>query len=271
MTRLTIPATADRYTNRISKGTSLLAETRILFREWQPGETSRELAERTLENDLLGRATAYRVNDIVRRGFAPRFLLPKPSPAGHLKRLLEQRSAGDWFGNLCLLYAARADVLVRDAVTVMLRRARDEGRLALSLDAAISFLRDSEEGGKMITPWSLETKKKVARGLLKILTDFGFLRHSNRGAREIRNFRPEPLAAAYLACDLHFQGLSDAAVVSHPDWHIWLFEEPAVRAALDDLSRHGLWVFQAAGSVVRITWNVPSMEEAVDVIAGLDL
>lgn len=271
MTRFTIPDTADRYTNRISKGTSLLAETRILFREWQPGETSRELAERTLENDFLGRATAYRVNDIVRRGFAPRFLLPRPSPAEHLKRLLEQRAPGDWFGNLCLLCAARADVLVRDAVTVMLRRARDEGRLALSLDAVISFLRDSQAEGKMITPWSLETKKKVARGLLKMLTDFGFLRHSNRGAREIRPFRPEPLAAAYLAFDLHFQGCSDTTVVNHPDWRIWLLEEPAVRATLDELSRHDLWVFQAAGSVVRITWNVSSMEEAVDVIAGLDL
>ena len=44
-----------------------------------------------------------------------------------------------------------------------------------------------------------------------------------------------------------------------------------MRDALDDLSRHGLWVFQSAGSVVRITWNVPSMEEAVDVLIGLDL
>jgi hypothetical protein len=263
--------TTDRYTIRICKGTAILSETRTLLQEWQPADTRGDLAQRTLEKDLLGKATAHRVNDIVRKAFAPRFLLPDPWAARHVKRLLAKRPVGDWFGNLCALHAARADAFVRDAVTVLLCRARDEGRLALSVDAVMSFLSRAEEEGKMEAPWSWETKRKVARGLLKMLTEFGFLRRAARGPREIRAFRPEPIAVAYLAFDLHFKGLTDMAVVSHPDWEVWVLDEPAVRAALDDLSRHGLWVFQAAGSVVRITWNVSSMEEAVDVIAGLDI
>jgi hypothetical protein len=92
-----------------------------------------------------------------------------------------------------------------------------------------------------------------------------------RGARDIRHFRPHPLAIAYLALDLHFRGATDAAVTSHPDWQFWVLDEPMVRDHLDELSRVGLWIFQAAGAVVRITWNVSSMEEAVDALARCDI
>jgi hypothetical protein len=263
--------THEAYTIRISKGAGLVAETRVLLREWQPGESAAQLAERVLETDLLGKSTARRVKDIVQRVFAPRYLHPEGCPAFHLKKLVESKTAGDWFRDLCLLYTARADRLVRDGVTVLFRNACDEGRIALSVDAVVSFLRDSDQHGMMDQTWSPEVKKKIARGLLKILTEFGFLTQRGRGPREIQHFRPHPLAIAYLALDLHFRGATDAAVTSHPDWRLWMLDEPMVRDHLDELSRAGLWIFQAAGAVVRITWSVSSMEEAVDALARCDI
>ena len=163
--------THEAYTIRISKGAGLVAETRVLLREWQPGESAAQLAERVLETDLLGKSTARRVKDIVQRVFAPRYLHPEGCPAFHLKKLVESKTAGDWFRDLCLLYTARADRLVRDGVTVLLHNACDEGRIALSVDAVVSFLRDSDQNGMMDQTWSPEVKKKIARGLLKILTE----------------------------------------------------------------------------------------------------
>jgi BrxA len=266
-----VNAASETYTIRISKGAGLVAETRTLLCEWHPGESAAELAKRVLENNLLGKSTARRVKDIVQRVFAPRYLRPEEYPAPHLKKLVERKTAGDWFRDLCLLYAARADRLVRDSVTVLLRNARDEGRISLSVDAVVSFLRESDQNGMMDQTWSPEVKKKIARGLLKVLTEFGFLTHRIRGSREIRHFRPHPLAIAYLALDLHFHGATDTAVTLHPDWRLWELDEPMVRDHLDELSRLGLWIFQAAGTVVRITWNVLSMEEAVDALARCNL
>jgi len=263
--------THEAYTIRISKGAGLVAETRDLLREWHPGESAAALAERVLKTNLLGKSTARRVKDIVQRVFAPRYLYPKGCLALYLKKLVESHTAGDWFHDLCLLYSARADRLVRDGVTVLLRNARDEGRIALSVDAVVAFLRESDLNGMMDQTWSPEVKKKIARGLLKVLTEFGFLTQCVRGPREIRHFRPHPLAIAYLALDLHFHGATDAAVTSHTDWQLWLLDEPVVRDSLNDLSRVGLWIFQAAGAVVRITWNVSSMEEAVDALARCDV
>jgi hypothetical protein len=170
-----------------------------------------------------------------------------------------------------LLYTARANRLVRDSVTVLLHNARDEGRIALSVDAVVTFLREADQHGMMAHPWSPEVRKRVARVLLKVLTEFGFLTPRMRGARDLRHFRPHPLAVAYLALDLHFRGATDAAVTSHPDWQLWVLDEPMVRDRFDELSRVGLWIFQAAGAVVRVTWNVSSMEEAVDALARCDL
>ena len=263
--------THEAYTIRLSKGVGLIAETRDLLCAWQPGESAAALAERVLKTDLLGKSTARRVKDIVQRVFAPRYLYPEECPALYVKKLVERHTAGDWFRDLCLLYAARADRLVRDGVTVLLRNACDEGRIALSVDAVVAFLHESDQNGMMAQPWSLEVTKKIARGLLKVLTEFGFLTQRGRGPRDIRHYRPHPLAIAYLALDLHFRGATDAAVTSHPDWQLWVLDEPMVRNHLDELSHIGLWIFQAAGAVVRITWNVSSMEEAVDALARCDI
>ncbi|MEM7559717.1 MAG: BrxA family protein [Planctomycetota bacterium] len=267
---MTEPA-SDPYTIRISKGAALLPETRLLLREWNTEEDAASLAERVLEADLLGKATARRVRDIVQRCFAPRLLNPAGCPARHLKRLVEGRASNDWFRDLCLLYSARADRLLRDSITVFLADAMNEGRLSVTVDTAVTFLCEAEEKGMMESPWASETKKKISRGVLKALAEFGFLSTDSRKPRVILSFRPHPIAVAYLAHDLHFSGMSDAGIVSHEDWSIWQCNVPVVRESLDELSRHGLWVFQAAGNVVRITWNAKTMEEAVDVLVGLNI
>lgn len=262
---------ADPYTIRVSKGAALITETRLLLQEWKSGEDINAFAERVLALDLLGKATARRVRDIVQRCFAPRYLAPPGCPARFLKRLLENHICGDWFRDLCLIYTARADRLVRDAVSEFLAKAREEGRLAVTVESAISFLVEAERNGKMPAPWAAETKRKIALGLLKMLVEFGLLSYDTRAAKEIRVFNPHLLAVAYLAFEMHFSGITDASIPVNSDWFLWQLNRESVCERLDELSRYGLWVFQAAGSVVRITWNVSSMEEAVDVLAELDV
>lgn len=259
------------YTSRACKGSALLGEMRALLRAWHPGEPAAQLERRALDADLLGKATAHRVYDVVRRVFAVRFIDPPGCPARNLKRLVEARPAGDWFRHLALLYAARADAVLRDGVVCFYRRAAAEGRLRLGTQDAVDFLQEAERAGVVPYPWSPSVRERVAQGLLRQLTEYGLLGEPARGFREMLRFRPDPLAVAYLAFDLHFAGATDAGVVAHPDWRLWQLEEPDARHALDDLSRHGLWIFQAAGSVVRISWRPATMEEAVDALARLDL
>src|SRR6266704_5028852 len=87
-----------------------------LLRAWRPGESIADFRDRVLREDLLGRMTTYRASDIVKRVFAWRYLRPDAGPALALKLLLERGQSGQLFSDLCLLYAARNDKLLRIAL-----------------------------------------------------------------------------------------------------------------------------------------------------------
>lgn len=258
---------AGQYTIAICKGSALLEETRALLRVWKPRESFNEFSERVLREDTLGRMTAYRAKDIVQRVFARRYLRPDNHPALFLKRLLEGGQPGQLFSDLCLLYSARNDDLIRDVVTQLYWPALSEGRLALAASHVVEFLRHAEREGRIEAPWSEQVKLKVARGVLKAMADFGLLVEVRRGRRELVYFRPTDRTIVFLAYDLHFLGSTDAGVVDHKDWALFGLGHRDVASALDRLSGEGWWLAQVAGSVVRITWKHGSMEEVVDALA----
>jgi hypothetical protein len=258
---------STRYTIAICKGSALLEETKALLRAWNATESTNEFCERVLREDLLGRMTAYRAKDIVRRVFARRYLRPNNQPALLLKRLLERGDPGQLFSDLCLLYSAGNDDLIRDAVTSLYWPALSEGRLALFPAYVVEFLRQAERDGKMEDRWSEQVKLKVARGVLKAMAGFGLLVEVGRSRRELVHFRPTDRTIVFLAHELHFAGSTDAGVVYHRDWQVFGLNGRDVASALDRLSGEGSWLAQVAGSVVRITWKRTNMEEVMDALA----
>lgn len=209
-----------RYTIAICKGSAFLTETKALLRAWRPGEPVGSFGDRVLHEDVLGRATAYRVKDIVRRVFARRFLIPNSAAAEHLKTFVRRGHLGRVFSDICLLYAARHDDLLRDIIVHLYWPAVTDGRLELSVNDVVEFLRQAEGDGFMPEHWSEPVKLKVARGLLKALADFGFLREVGRGRRETVLFRPTDGVIVYLAYELHCSGGTDSGLVRHRDWKL---------------------------------------------------
>lgn len=264
---ITAVTEVGHYTIAICKGSALLEETKSLLRAWHPGEPTGDFRDRVLREDLLGRMTAYRASDIVRRVFARRFLHPDDRPAFLLKRLLAKKQSGQLFTDLCLLYAARNDDLIRDVVTQVYWPALSDGRLTISPAYLVEFLRQAERDGRMSEPWSGQVKLRVARGILKAMADFGLLRETARGRRELVHFRPTDRTIVYMAHDLHFAGHTDAGLAQCKDWALFGMSAGDVMSALDRLSGEGWWLAQVAGSLVRITWKYAGMEEVVDALA----
>jgi bacteriophage exclusion system BrxA-like protein len=79
-----------RYTIAICKGSALVEETKTLLRAWLLNESIGDFQSRVLREDLLGRATAYRVKDIVRRVFARH---DRPNGETHLDA---RKKYGNW-------------------------------------------------------------------------------------------------------------------------------------------------------------------------------
>jgi hypothetical protein len=103
------------------------------------------------------------------------------------------------------------------------------------------------------------------------MTDFGLAGRPRRGVRELLAFEPTGVAIGWLAYELHFRNLSDVRLVDHPDWRVWTLGAARVRDRMFGLARPGVWEFQAAGSVVQVTWACSTMKEAVDVLARNEL
>jgi len=259
------------YTARAIKATGLVEETKALLRAWRPGESTADLRRRAREEALLGKATASRSDDVVAHAFNQRFLGGQRPVAPFLKRLLERRGAGRWFVDLCLLYTARADVVLRDAITAYVAMRRSTGRDYIDTPSLVRFLEDQEAAGRMRHPWNSNVKESVAQHVLRQMTEFGLAGANRRGIRELLPFEPTDLAISWLAYDLHFGGCSDLAVLSHPDWQIWTIDESHVRDRMTRLAGPSIWEFQAAGNVAQITWACRGVEETLDVLARNEL
>lgn len=264
-------ATSPRYSARAIKATGLVEETKALLRVWTPGESTADLRRRVREQALLGKATASRSDDVVSNVFNQRFLVGENPAAPHLKRLLQEKGPGRWFTDLCLLYAARADVVLRETISVYAANRRRTHREYVDTPSLVRFLEDQEAAGRMSRPWAATVKASVAQHVLRQMTEFGLAGPNRRGLRDLLPFEPTGLAVAWLAHDLHFQGYSDLGVLAHPDWQVWTLDEVRVRERLARLAGPALWEIQAAGSVAQITWTCSSMEEALDVLARNEL
>jgi hypothetical protein len=254
------------YTQALSKGGSLLAETRILVQAWHPGEPNNAFAERVLQEDLLGRATARRVLDIV-RVFTLRFLTPTDAPVRHLRRLIENNESRQIFNDVVFYYTALQDDLLRDFILLHYWTAVREGRLTISNQDVRHLILEAEQDGRIRTPWSAVIKRDMAGRVLVTLTDFGLLRPLKRAKREVIPYRPADGTIVYMTYLLHENGITDASLAEHSAWALFGLQADDVWNRLEVLAGDGWFIIQRAGQVVRITWKYQSVEDAVHAIA----
>ena len=268
-----MPVTGDKTTNRkyttaISKGAAMVDEMRRLLEQWRPDESLDAFVERVQEEGLLGNATAYRTRDIVRRVFAPRFLRPTDKPARVLKHILASGLPGRTFTEMLFVYAARNDPLIYDFTVREYWPAVRRGRPVLGTDVMLAFLSEAVVDGRLDSQWSEKVSVRIARCVLGMLRDVGFLREVRRGRREIVDYHMSDEGTAILARELHESGVTDSALCSHPDWGLFGLSAAEVLERLDGLGEHRGVLVQRAGSVVHFTWFVESIEEMINVLAG---
>jgi hypothetical protein len=240
---------------------------KVLLNAWRPDEAVDGFCDRVVRDGIIDKATARRARDVARRVFANRFLLPEDYPARHMKQLLESGAASGLISDLAMLFTARSDLLVRDVITDVYWPSVREGRLYLSVDDVVVFIQGAAASGRVEEAWSSEVSKKVARGLVKALVEFGLLEDAVKGRREIAPYRPSTQLPIYLAYLLHLQGLSDQAVLEHSDWRLFGYDRERLLAQLASGEYADWWMLQVGGSVVRMNWMYASIEEVLDALA----
>ena len=259
-----------RYTAELSKGQGIIGETVVLLRAWEPGMSTMDLKEKVKREGIIDRATALRVEDIVGRLFALRFLVNEGSPAKNLKTLLALGVPLSGLHQLFFLHAARAHSVLHDFVTQVYWPNYAAGSGFITRQDAMDFVGRAKDIGLVTPPWSPSTTARMARYVGTALADFGLTGKDHAGRREILPFRLSTLAGRYLAYDLHFRNLNDNAMQNAEDWLLFGLEPMDVRHELERISGNH-FIVQHTGDLLRISWTHTSMEEALYAIAADEL
>ena len=262
--------TEPTYTADLSKGQGLCREITALLKCWQPGMSVKELKEIVLQNGVIDRATALRVNDIVGRIFSARYLADGDRTARWMKLLVELGGTERSLMQLFFLHAARGHDILRDFVAEMYWGRVMAGSDLIARQDAQDFIQTATNLGRISPPWSQSTADRMARYLGTCLGDFGLAGKDSSGKRHILPFDIKPPTALYLSYDLHNSGLGDRAVLEHRDWALFGMGAMDVRRELERIGS-GYFIIQYSADVVSINWSHATMEEALRAIAATEL
>lgn len=258
-------ALPGQYTTQLQAGLGLIDETLALFQIWTPGLSTRELYDKALTTGLFPHVTARRLRNIVAEGFAPRYLNAPGAPAAYLKTLSTRTSRSD-LSQLLFLYTCRANLILEDYVRDVYWRHYANGRSQLTNEDARTFIEHAVSVGKTQQPWAESSVRRISAYLNGCCADFGLLASGRSGRYTYLPFRINPTTVAYLAYDLHVQGVPDNMLVEHPDWSLFGLTREEVVAELKALMLRDLLLIQVAGEAVRITWKYADLGPLCDVL-----
>ena len=137
----------------------------------------------------------------------------------------------------------------------------------MGTDTMLSFLSEAHYDERLDNQWSENVSVRIARCVLGLLRDIGFLREIKRGRREIVDYHMSDEGSAVLARELHESGVTDSSLCAHSDWALFGMTAPEVLERLDGLGENRGVIVQRAGAVVHFTWTVKSVEELIDVLS----
>ncbi|MCP5535432.1 MAG: DUF1819 family protein [Akkermansiaceae bacterium] len=266
---LTLDTKEQRYTTALSAAQGIIPESLELFDAWYPGEARPDFVNRALSEGMLASATQRRAENILKEGFAARFLSePAFQSAPALKRLVDGSAPRGILHPIFLIFAIRQHLILREFLTEIYWPRFRAGNDSVNKRDALELIERGEAIGRFKKSWSPTVKNRVGAYVLGIAHDFGLLSEvcGAGGQRRIELFRANLSTALFLAYDLHFQGVGTEAIISHPDWEPLGLSPADVRDELSRLSQRGHLLFQDSGDIASIQWKYSNLEAVADAI-----
>jgi hypothetical protein len=255
------------YTTNLAKAQGMVPETLELLELWEPGMSVGELKTRVRAMGALGKATQVRVDDLVGRGFAQRYLINDGKPAMWLRQLLLTRASRGLLRQLTLIYTARANLILHDFIREVFWLKYSSRAGEVTKQDARDFIEKAVSRGALEKRWSDSMVERVTRYLLGTLVDFELIASNQFGQRQIRPIYILPETVVFLAYELHFAGSEDDAVVRHRDWGLFGLMLADVIALLEKAATQGQLFVQHSGALLRVEWKYQTMEEMLDALA----
>lgn len=252
------------YTSRIIKASALLADTKVLLSEWDLGQTVEENLARARQQNIFGKASRSRIEDILVI-FRQRYF-DDSDVGGCLATLVQRGAPNTWIDPLLYFFSAQNDRTLRDLVIEVVYPRQQVGFTDLPIDVVTRALRTWVAEGKTTTAWIDETTSRVAQGVMATLRDFAVLQ--GKAVKRITPFYlPTP---AFVLTALWLQGRerSGDRLVHSDEWKLFFLPVTGVERFFIEAHQEHLLTYQAAGSVVRIDFPAVTLMEYAHVLLG---
>jgi len=241
------------FTSRIIKGGALLADSRRFVEVWQSDRKPEENLERLAAYGALGK-TQVRQNAVLSI-LRQRFVDPGPEVVEGLRGLLHDPWA---FREACYYESSRTDLVLASFAEEVLFAWYVAGRREVDVRDVAGWLAEDRRA----PPWNVETRTRVAQGLLATLRDFGVLEGAVGGRRkQIITPRLSMRGFGYVGLRERSRYSSNRSLLESPVWRRYLLTRDATRLLFLEADRLGLLRFGEAGSIVRIDWFIENLEE----------
>jgi hypothetical protein len=250
------------YTSRIIKASALIADTRVLLAEWDLERSVAENLQRARRENIFGKASRKRVEDILII-FRQRYF-DDLDVGTALVTLVQHGAPAQWLDPLLYFYAAQNDCTLRDLVVQVLYPRHRAGYADLPVEVVIRAVRNWVAAGKTTTRWGEETLARVARGLMATLRDFGVLQGTVR-KRMAPSYLPIP-SFALIALWLQQRERSGDRTLRCDDWKLFFLPVEGVERFFIEAHQEHTLTYYAAGSVVRIEFPAASLTEYAHVL-----
>jgi len=250
------------YTSKIIKAGALLADTKSLLSHWDLDCSVRTNLQRIQRENIFGKASRSRVEDILPI-FRQRYL-SEPEVMRALVVLVKKGFSSASLDRILYFHTARTDRLIFDVVTQVLSAMQAQGLVDISVLKIQNTIACWVRDGKATTQWGDYTIHRVTRGILSTLRDFGIL----QGAVNKR-LAPAYLpvqAFAYIAFYLRQHQPSGAKLLELSDWKLFFLPREGVERFLLEAHQNNLLEYHAAGTVTRLTFPVNTLEEYASVL-----
>jgi len=248
------------YTSRIIKASALIPDTKVLLGEWNLDQSVEENLTRARQENIFGKASRKRIEDILRI-FRQRYF-DDPDVGSMLVTLTQRGAPASWIDPLLYFFSAQNDRTLRGIVTEVIYPRQQAGFSDLSRDHVIRALRAWVAENKTAAAWSDPTQIRIAQGIMAALRDFGILAGAQRSPRKrITPFYLPAPAFALTAMWLDQRQRSGNRVLHSDDWKLYFLPLAGVERFFIEAHQEHLLNYQAAGSIVRIDFPAQTLTE----------
>lgn len=250
------------YSSRLIKATALLPDTKALMASWDLSHNINFNLTNARKNNIFGKASRSRVEDILKI-FRQRYFTD-PEVGNALVRLVQARVSAKWIDPLLYFYSAQNDETLRDIVLEVINPRRQAGFSDIHLDHVIRKLRDWAAEGKTTTVWGEDTLLHVAQHSLASLRDFGILEGSSQKYLVPVILPIEPFA--FIAFDLLKRNGSGERVLHSSEWELFNLKPNDVEEHMIEAHQQRLCEYFAAGAVIRLEFPFQTIVELTNAI-----